>query len=248
MIKSHREFLEFFEGISCIRMFIVSMMPEGEGIDGETGSIVTLTDKQQQAQQQPQQQPISPPATSSDPVRIQQELQPSNNTNTSHASIIHALSETPEKPVIDGVYEDRSNTNNSNNNNSNTIGTGYISSGDSDKELLFNPDNEEDEVNLSHPQINTIAPASSDPLISHTSLKTAINTATNNNTNTTTEVPPATTTERATCHRANNNTVSTELWSELKESYNDCVSNLQRFRSSHINIVAEVGAFTLYRV
>ena len=236
MIKSHREFLEYFGGISCIRMFIVSMMPEGEGIDGETGSIVTLIDKQQQSQHQPLQHSTSSPVGRSDAVHIQQRQQQqpiSNTTNTNHADILHALSETP---IIDGVY-DQSNTNNNNITNTNSNGTGYISSGDSDKELLFNPDNEEDEVNPNPPQINTTAPASEPVLIPHTSVQASINN--NNNNDNTTTVPPATAT--ATAYKADNNKgVSVELWSELRESYNDCVSNLQRFRSSHINIVAEV--------
>ena len=254
MIRSHREFLEYFESISCIRMFIVSMMPDGEGFDGKTGSIVTLTDKQQLSQPQQGQHPTSSPATSSDSMPIYQSLSSTNtitntNNNANHANVLLALSETqdkPDTPVIDGIYEDHNSNNNTNNNN-NTItnGTGYISSGDSDKELLFNPDNIEEEVNLNSPQINT---TSSEPLVSHTSVQAGINntnpiniSSTSNNT-IKEAVPPATATAY---HKTDNNTVNTELWSELRESYNDCVSNLQRFRSSHINIVAEVGVCIL---
>lgn len=246
MPRLHRQFLEYLNTVSCIRAFVLELMPADHSI-GPEGKVqgpasttnITATDDSNKSEMAsapkadiPTPAPTPTPAAASSDSETgatvddgtEDAITPIAN-NSGHSNL--RRSRNPARSSISTIRAsmgiDPAKTKNQK--EINAIAALTRENSEQQGELLFSPS----QLDLAQLEARYSPPAT----------KTMIDKTPSPAVGTSVDDDHSKALDHATKKLHAKRLVEENVWLELRDTYNDCVSNLQRFRSGHINLVAE---------
>lgn len=236
MPRSHRQFLEYLQTVSCIRSFVQELMPSDHILDVEgkfkvsdppttPSAAISVTkpiDTMNQISQPKSPVASSPKATDITSVDDDNNTNSNINNNSSGNSSLRR-SRNPHRSSLSAIRASMGIDTSTIKNKVEDDAVAALTRGDSEMidndrgELLFSPSQ------LVLTNLDAKYPSKSDAIT-----KTSISDPQHQHDQ-----------EYISKKQLAKRLVDENVWLELRDTYNDCVSNLQRFRSGHINLVAE---------